>query len=143
MKVTLVDHRRALEGYEFVLYSSSEECDSCSLKKVCLGNLESGRKYRVATVRDKEHKCPIFGKVIVVEVEECSIHGVLEESRVYSGSVVTYESLRCGEVFCENYLYCIPEGLIEGDECRIEDDLGKLRCPRGLKLRLVKLRRTV
>lgn len=142
MKVTLVDRKNAREGYEFILLASPEECGSCSLVNVCLGNLQEGRKYRVVSVREKEHECAVFGKVRVVEVEECSILGAMDENKVYPGSTAAYAPQECGEIFCDNYKYCIPEGLREGDECRIEEDLGKLQCRKGLKLRLVKLKRT-
>lgn len=143
MKVTLVDYKRAREGYEFTLLSTSGECESCNLRIVCLGNLEEGRKYRVVEVRNKEHDCPIFDKVKVVEVEECTIKGGMEENKVYTGSIVTFEPITCNEIFCENYEYCIPEGLRAGDECRIEEELGKINCPLGYKLRLVSLKRMV
>lgn len=142
MKVTLVDSKNAREGYEFILLNYPEECSGCSLMGVCLGNLERGRRYRIVSVRDKEHDCAIFGKVRVVETEECSVRACMEENKVYPGSTVTYEPRRCGEIFCDNYKYCIPEGLRKGDSCRIEDDLGKLQCQKGFKLRLVELKRT-
>lgn len=139
--ITLVDSRKARTGYEFIAYPAPGECKSCTLLKVCIGNLETGRKYRVLAPREKEHECAIFGLVRVVEVGEGSILGSLNKNKVYIGSKITYEPQSCGELFCDNSRYCIPEGLRKGDVCRIEEVLGKLECDRGLELQLVRLRR--
>jgi hypothetical protein len=141
MKVTLVDSKNARDGYEFIMMDESEECTTCPLARVCLKNLEPGRRYRVTSVRDKEHRCSIFGRVRVVEVEECCVLGAMEEASVYPGATVTYSPQRCGEIFCESYQYCVPEGLRDGDSCRIEEELGRIRCDTGRRLRLVRLRR--
>lgn len=141
MTVTLVDSRKARLGYEFIPYTGVEECRLCALSEVCIGNLEAGRRYRVVALREKEHECAVFGIVRVVEVEESVILGSLEKSRVYLGSKVTYEPPGCGELFCDNSRYCMPEGLRRGDVCRIEGVLGELKCDKGLRLQLVRLRR--
>ncbi len=141
MKITLIDSKNAHEGYEFVVIDQAGECASCPLAKACLGNLSPGRRYRVTSVRDKEHSCPIFRRVRVVEVEECSVIGAMEEAGIYPGATVAYSPQQCSEIFCESYRYCVPEGLRKGDSCRIEEELGKIDCEMGRSLRLVRLKR--
>lgn len=141
MKITLVDHKKAKAGYEFISYGAPEECNSCALLKVCIGNLETCRRYHVVALREKEHECPVFGQVKVVEVEESSVLSSLDTSKTYLGSKITYEPQKCGEIFCSNARFCAPEGLKKGDTCRIEEVLGKLECEKGFKLQLVRLRR--
>lgn len=140
MKLTLVDSKVAKEGYEFVNYGQADECRTCNLAKACL-NLESGRKYRVVNVRDKEHECKIVGRATVVEVEESDVPTALEARKVYPGSKIEFEPITCDDIFCKNMKHCKPEGVESGDACRILDSIGKIKCDEGHDLVLVSLRR--
>lgn len=141
MAITMIDARKASQGYVFINYGTPEDCLGCSLLRVCAGNLESRRKYRVKAVRDKEHECNIAGRVRVVEVEEEASLGAISKLRAYLGAKVEYEPVSCSKIFCENYKYCVPEGLKEGDNCRVEEVLKNLECGIGLNLQLVTLKR--
>ncbi len=141
MLITMVDATRATPGYAFINFGAPEECVDCSLVGVCIGNLEPGRKYRISTLREKEHRCRVFGKVRVVEVEEEAVAGAVSKSQAYLGAKIEYEPLACGKIFCRNYKYCVPEGLMKGDNCRVEEVIEDLKCEKGFSLQLVTLRR--
>ncbi len=140
MKLTLVDSNLARVGYEFVNYGEANECKECKLAKACL-NLERGKKYRVTSVREKEHECLIAGRATVVEVEECDMAAAIPQRQVYPGSKIAFEPITCDNILCRNMKHCKPEGIERGDACKIIDSLGKIKCEEGKDLVLVSLRR--
>jgi hypothetical protein len=141
MKITLLDSRHAKAGYEFVHYGGAEECTECELSKVCIENLEKGRKYRVTAVRDKEHECRLYEKVNVVEVEEPETLAAVDRKKAFAGAKITFTPLECREFFCKNSKYCDPEGLLSNDACEILEFLNAIECEKGKELVLVKLKR--
>jgi hypothetical protein len=141
MKLTLIDREMAKAGYEFVNYGDTEECRDCKLINTCIGNLEKGRKYRIINTRDAEHDCKITGRALVVEVEECDVFGALDQRKAFVGSKIVFVPVSCDNIFCNNMKYCKPEGLTNGDACKILDAAGKIDCEGGKDLVLVKLKR--
>ena len=139
-RVTLIDARRAVHGYEFIHYGSAEPCRDCELAQVCIDNLELGRRYRVIGVRGYEHACKIYDKVKVVEVEEAEIPAAIEKRRAFVGSRITFQAIDCREIFCNNYIFCKPEGLKHGDRCEILE-FSDLNCKKGKELVLARLMR--
>ncbi len=139
--ITLLDSKHAKVGYEFVHYGKAEECEGCELVKVCIENLERGRKYRVAALREKEHACKIYEKVIVVDVEESEVLAALDRKKAFAGAKVKFTSLECREFFCKNSKYCDPDGLLSNDACELREILSTIECEKGKELVLVKLRR--
>ncbi len=140
--ITLVPVQDAKKGYEFVHYGHAKECVNCKLFKVCIENLEAGRKYKIVSLRDYEHECKISGKVRVVEVEEADIRIAVDSKFAMPGAKIVVSKKPCNEIFCEYYTLCVPEGLKNGDACKIVDLLGKVRCPKNKSLVLVRVRRT-
>lgn len=140
MKLTLIDLKAAKEGYEFVNYGEADECKECKLAKACL-NLESGRKYRVISVRDNEHDCAVTGKAKVVEVEECDINAALPKKIVFPGSKIHFEPVKCSNILCRSMKHCRPEGIDKGVAYKIKDSVGKIKCEEGLDLVLISMRR--
>lgn len=141
MKLTLIDSKMAKAGYEFVNYGGAIECEDCKLINACIENLEKGKKYRIVKIRDMEHDCKITGRARVVEVEECDIFGVLDQRKVFTGSKIEFSPVSCDNLFCRNMKYCKPEGLKNGDSCKILDTAGKIECEIGNNFVLVKLKR--
>lgn len=139
--ITLLDSKHAKVGYEFMHYGGSEECLECELSKVCIENLEKGRKYRVAAVRNKEHECRLYEKVNVVEVEEPEILAALDRKKAFAGAKIKFTPLECREIFCKNSKYCNPEGLLSNDACELREILSAVECEKGKELVLVKLKR--
>ncbi len=140
MKLTLVDSKVAEVGYEFINYGQADECKGCMIAKACL-NLDAGKKYRVTTVRDKEHDCRLAGRATVVEVEECDIAAALDQKKVFTGSKITFEPIPCDNILCMNMKHCNPDGIKRGDACKILDSVGKIKCEEGKNLVLVSLKR--
>jgi len=141
MPVTLVDTHSAKEGYTFIHYGAAEECRECRLRKVCVENLESGRRYRIICVREQKHTCALYGEVVVVEVEEAEVEACLEKRVALIGATLSFSPIECDRVLCENYIYCVPEGLSAGDRVVVSQTGERLRCARGLALVKVALQR--
>ncbi len=139
--ITLINSDYAKIGYEFVFYGGAEECERCELNKACLEGLDKGRRYRVIALREIEHPCRINEKVRVVEVEETEILGVIESRKAFAGSSIIFDSVECGNIFCKNSKYCMPEGLVNGEKYEIRETLDKLECERGKSYTLVRFKR--
>ncbi|WP_010478522.1 UPF0179 family protein [Thermococcus zilligii] len=137
MVITLVGEKLAKPGLEFIYYGPSEPCKSCRLARVCVGNLEPGRRYRIVRVRNIEHSCPLHeGKVRVVEVVEPAIEILVDPRSAIVGSKVTLKFVDCGDPGKESLAR--PEGLFEGDQVRIEEIVGEVECD-GKKFKLVRV----
>lgn len=130
--ITVVNSRIAKIGYSFIHGSEAEECKTCKLKKTCVENLERGRRYRVISVRKREHNCFVVGKVKVVEVEEEEIPMYVPEKLAIQGVLIEFEE-RCRE--CERKEECHPVGLRRGDRVRIKEILRE-KCPKQKMLKV-------
>lgn len=139
--ITLLPLEQAKIGYEFVHYGAAEECAGCELFRVCIENLEKGRKYRVVDLRGFEHPCKIAEKVRVIEVEECEVLASLEKKEAFVGAKMDFAPVDCTRVLCQNWIYCSPEGLQKSDRCEIRDTGAEIACPRGKSFVLARLRR--
>lgn len=139
--ITLLPPKNAKIGYEFVHYGGAEECIECELSKVCIGNLEKSRKYRVVAVREKEHECRLYAKVSVVEVEESEVLAAVDRKKAFAGAKIKFTPIECKEMFCKNSNYCNPEGLLSNDACELREILSTIECEKGKELVLVRLKR--
>lgn len=141
--ITLVGEDIAKEGLSFLFYGMGEECKRCRLRIACIDALEKGRMYTIKEVKDTEHKCFLhnFGKVKVVDVEKAEIDCLMDSKKVFEGSTIHFESQDCPET-CIFYKNCNPDGLVNGDSCKIVKDGGKHsnECPQGKNLTKVKLK---
>jgi hypothetical protein len=138
--ITLIDSSRSKIGYEFINYGGARECKNCNLAPVCVDNLEKGRKYKITGIRDIEHDCRIYKKMRVVEIEEGEIQASVEKKHAFIGSEITFVPIECESISCGNYKYCNPEGLFEGDRCKIHK-IQHLECGKRKFLALVTLKR--
>lgn len=139
--ITLISNDQAKEGYEFIPFGQAEECADCSLRLSCNENLEVGRKYRVKLVKEKSHPCKMGGEVVLVDVEEAEVMGVMEKKKAYHGSKIEFFPMECTDIFCVNYKYCRPDGLRSGDTCQIIDSFDPVDCKLMDGLVRVKLKR--
>ncbi len=127
---TFVGEAQAIEGLTFVFVGKTTECDECKLKPVCIDNLEKGRVYRIVSVKDKVHSCPIHkDRVRLVEVEIAPIDVLIDPNLAYEGAIITFTPLLCHEEECKYYKYCHPPGLNPGEKCRIVKMKKKVQCP--------------
>jgi len=141
--ITLIGKNLAEKGLKFVHYGPSAECEECRFKNTCIDPLEEGRMYIITDVKDSEHPCPIHegGKVKVVEVERAEIETLVDSKKTFEGSIVVFKFPEC-EKECTMRDLCFPEGLFEGDRCKIVKSIGKTpnKCINGLDLKLVLLK---
>jgi hypothetical protein len=136
-----VNSKDAKAGYEFLHMGPAEECRGCRLVKTCMENIIPGRRYRITGVKDMEHPCALHDKVKVVEVEEAQVLAALEKRKAFPGSKIEFSRQDCDDIFCPGYRYCRPEGLFEGDICKITGALEAAECRKGRSLVVVRLER--
>jgi len=142
--ITLVGVKQARKGLEFLHEKPSEKCENCEYYKVCIGNLETGRVYRIIKLRDKVFPCPIHENgVRVVEVVESEISAAINQKVALEGAVITFHLEECENASCKYRSLCFPIGLYEGDRCEIVKVEEKIECEKGLRLVAVKLKRIV
>ena len=132
--VTIVGSSLAKEGTDFVYCGSVEECESCSVSKVCHNTkLRAGRRYTVVTVRPAKHACSLHEDgVIAVEVVDADIDMLIPEDKAKRRTRIIYEPF-CNEVFCRYYPFCNPAGISAGIKYIIKEtsqNADKLPCGR-------------
>ncbi|MBS7606945.1 UPF0179 family protein [Candidatus Bathyarchaeota archaeon] len=126
----------------FVHKGPGSKCPQCKYFNVCVKNLEEGRAYIVVGVRDKTLRCEMYNlEMRVVEVVEADIQASVVSRQAIEGAIITFRPQNCSEHGCENFMLCSPEYLMENDRCEVVRVYEMLRCPRGLQLRRVMLRR--
>ncbi|EHP84887.1 UPF0179 family protein [Methanotorris formicicus] len=138
-KITLIGSKLAKMGNEFVYMGILEECETCKFKRICHDNLEVGRRYKIVSVRSANHQCKIHEDgVKVVEVVPAEFVIMVEAKKALEGVTLTHNPINCENVFCENYIYCNPEGIDEGDRYKILSVMNeKIKCEKGRSLRKV------
>jgi Uncharacterized protein conserved in archaea len=137
--ITLIGEAQARIGNRFYYIGPLTECKECKLKGVCF-NLEPGHLYEVKGLRDAEHDCAIHeSKARVVEVEKVPIPLAVNGKKAIEGSKITFETMKCDSIGCENYGFCHPWGIKDGMKLSVSDIIGDLDCPKGEKRVLVKL----
>lgn len=138
--ITLIGKKLAENGLKFMHYGPSAECESCRFRSTCIDSLEEGRMYVITDVKETEQSCLIHegGKVKVVEVERADINALVDSKKAFEGSMVVFEFPKCDKE-CTMVDLCFPEGLYEGDKCKIAKTVGKPpnKCIKGLNLSLV------
>ncbi|GCC11322.1 hypothetical protein IPdc08_01373 [archaeon] len=138
--ITLIDEAHAKKEYKFVSYHENSECKDCSLYNVCIKNLVTGRKYIIVDVRNFEHRCKIYGKAKVVEVEEASSEAAIQPKKAIPRASLNFEPIECTNVLCKNYITCRPEGLEKNEKVIVEEVNRKIKCPLRIELVAVTLR---
>ncbi len=131
--ITLIGSKLAKTGLEFLYVGEVEECNRCKFKNLCHGKLEKGRVYKIVSVRSSEHPCEIHNDgVKVVEVCYSNIILCVDTRKAIEGVVLQYSPNRCTNFECENYIFCHPEGIKEGDKFKITKILNeKVKCPKN------------
>jgi uncharacterized protein (UPF0179 family) len=141
-KVTLIGRLLAKPGLEFIYEGELAECESCKVRKAC-NNLQSGRKYRIVTVRTTApHDCQVHASgSCAVEVVESPVVALIPADMAIMNSKIPYEC-SCRQVECKSYELCRPEGVIEGERYMVGEILGNAPdiCEKGRSLKLVELR---
>ena len=129
--ITLLGKDQAQEGHRFIYNGPIQGCRECQIKNICF-NLEKGRRYRVVTVREKEHTCATYASgVKVVEVEQVPFKVGVPRSMMVEGSVITHHPVGCGIRGCGNWFLTHPAALEEGTRIKVIKILGDARCDDG------------
>lgn len=141
--ITLIGKKIAKKGLVFMHCGAAPECEECRFKGTCVDSLEEGRLYIIRNVKDAEQKCQLHEgqKVKVVEVDKANIKALVDSKRAFEGSMISIKSPECEET-CEMHEMCFPEGLYDGDKCKIVKTLGRpsKKCTRGYDLNTVILK---
>ncbi|HOI71104.1 MAG: UPF0179 family protein [Candidatus Izemoplasmatales bacterium] len=140
--ITLIGTNLAQKGLEFVHYGGAPSCMKCRFKNTCIDTLEEGRIYQIKEVKETQHPCLIHegGKVKVVVVEKSPILVLIDSKTAFEGSNILFKPVECDNSCIDQELRT-PEGLYEGDRCKIIKNLGKsqIKCFNGTNLSLVLL----
>jgi uncharacterized protein len=141
-KVTLIGRLLARPGLEFIFEGELPECEHCRVRKAC-NNLQSGRKYRIVSVRTAApHDCSIHeGGTCAVEVIESPIVALVNADMAIMNSRITFE-FSCNKEECKSFELCRPDGVVDGDRYLVGEILGNAPdiCEKGRALKLVELR---
>ena len=138
-KITLIGSKMAKMGNEFIYMGVLEECETCKFKRICHNNLEVGGRYKIVSVRSANHQCKVHEDgVKVVEVIPSEFVIMVEAKKALEGVTLTHNPINCENIFCENYIYCNPEGINEGDKYKIISVMNeKIKCQKGISMRKV------
>lgn len=121
-RVTIVGTAYARPGFQFVYTGKTEECDSCSISRVC-HNLEPGRRYEVVAIRAANHSCPVHLQgTVTVDVTESPIDVRIPANQAKKNTTITMKLPECDEA-CEWYADCHPAGITHGQKYIITDIL--------------------
>jgi hypothetical protein len=140
-KVTLVGTVLAKQGIDFIYEGEVAGCDTCKVKKAC-NNLQTGRRYRIVSVRTTHHECMVhLNGVTAVEVIEAPITVLINADMAIVNSKIKLD-LSCNKSVCRSFPLCRPDGVVEGEKYVVADVLGKASdiCEKGRVLKLVDIK---
>jgi uncharacterized protein (UPF0179 family) len=140
-KVTLVGTVLAKQGIEFIYEGEVAGCDTCKVKKAC-NNLQTGRKYRIISVRTTHHDCMVhLNGATAVEVVEAPITVLINADMAIVNSKIKPD-LSCSKSDCRSFPLCRPEGVVEGEKYVVAEVLGNASdiCEKGRVLKLVDIK---
>ena len=120
-KITVIGARLAKPGETFFFLDETEECKKCNIRGTCL-NLNSGRKYRIVSVRNNNLlTCALHdGGVLAVVVENAPIEAYVDAKKAVLGVKIVYEPIKLKEEADDKELF-EPKGLMKGDKCIIKE----------------------
>lgn len=106
-----------------------------------MDKLSPGRIYRVVKVRPRRIVCPIHeGGGVVAEVVLDDVEAAVDTRVAVEGAVIAFSPQLCEEVECPSRELCQPQGLVEGDRCKILRVGEGISCPMNRSLVKVVLR---
>ncbi|MBY8999979.1 MAG: UPF0179 family protein [Candidatus Heimdallarchaeota archaeon] len=142
MVITLVEKEAAEPDYTFTHLGASKICDQCPLKKVCVDVLKENHSYKVTEVRKKEHICLIENQpMLVCVVEEADYTISVTHQKYLENILLKRNPLKCKEILCENYDFCMPPIFDVTSKVKVQDILRELTCPLDFKLVLIKAKK--
>lgn len=139
-RVTIVGSTYARPGVQFIYMGRTEECESCSISRVC-HNLEPGKRYEVVAIRAASHSCPVHVKgSVTVDVAEASFAVRVPASLARKNTTIIARPGECDES-CSSYADCHPAGFVPGQKYIITEIIGEepVTCGEGLSPVLVRV----
>jgi len=126
--LTVIGKKQAKEGMEFTFFGPISNCKECKVRNICF-HLEKGTKYRVVSLRNVVHECPMHEHgVMVVQVEVVQRSAVLPRKIALEGSTISYETPKCSQRGCEHYQACFLSGLDPGQKKKVVKVMDKVTC---------------
>ncbi|PKK86459.1 MAG: hypothetical protein CVT48_00905 [Thermoplasmata archaeon HGW-Thermoplasmata-1] len=134
--ITLLGECQAKKGGRFVYLGHTQTCKECKLRTICF-NLEAGKMYEVAAIREKLHDCLLHDTgARVVEVTEVTAHEAAIPEKSANGTAITLNPEDCKNRGCGNWRLCHPDALAAGKTYKIiKIERKKVECPEGHKLK--------
>ena len=121
-RVTIVGSVYAQPGTQFVYMGRADQCESCTIARVC-HNLASGRRYEVVAIRAASHRCPVHhGGAVTVDVVEAPVEMRVSPELARKNTTIVVKFLECDEA-CESFAACHPPGVAEGQKYIITEVL--------------------
>lgn len=137
--ITLIGEPVAKPGKKFVYLGPLTDCKDCRLRTVCF-NLDAGCRYEITKIRDQKHECSARESAVrVVEVEKVKIDSAVQKKVAMDGSMITFQSPKCNNIGCGNYMVCHPAGVTDGGKYALSDVGKKVDCPVGENLVYVRM----
>lgn len=122
-RVTIVGSTYAKPNSQFVYCGKVDQCESCTIARVC-HNLEPGRRYEVVAIRAATHRCPVHHDgAVTVDVVEAPVEILLPPDIAKKNTTITLRFPECDEA-CESWASCHPAGVVEGQKYIITEVLG-------------------
>ena len=126
--LTVIGKRLARVGMEFIYMGPISNCKECKVRNICF-HLEKGSKYKVISLREVIHDCPLHEDgVKVVQVEEVPRIAMISKKIALEGSKISYETPKCNQRFCEHYSLCFLSGLDPGQKKKVAKVQDKVTC---------------
>lgn len=139
--MTLIGSGQAKPGTVFIHKGPGSKCVDCEYFRVCVQNIESGRVYEIAGVRDKFLPCKQYEtEMRVVEVTDAKIPSSLPTKQAMPGAIIVFQAPECRNEGCESYEMCFPLGLKAGDRCEVLEVTETFQCSLGASRKKVVLR---
>jgi len=126
--LTVIGKKQAKEGMEFTFMGPISNCKECKVRNICF-HLEKGAKYKVVSLRNVVHECPMHEDgVMVVQVEEVQRCAVIPRKIAIEGSTISYEVPKCTHRGCEHHSACFLSGLEPGQKKKVVKAMDKVVC---------------
>ena len=142
MAISLVPKSVAKVGYQFTHLGGVEICAKCQFLPVCVDSLDVGSSYEIIELREKEHPCLLDKQpMLVCDVKEINDRISVKEQKYLDNVVVSRDPIKCVEILCDNYEYCVPLKYEFKSKVKILNIIEKVTCPLKYNLVMVEVKK--
>ena len=93
----------------------------------------------MGTTGNPYYGAPTIVLVFASPVEKVPFSAAVPKKLAMEGSMITFESQKCGHIGCPNHRFCCPPNIGDGDKRTITDVVENLDCPVGENMVRVKM----